>query len=326
MIDPLASPGSAPLIVIAGPTASGKSALALRVARRFNGVVINADSMQVYRDLRILSARPSVEDEAAAPHALYGVLDGAEVCSVGRWLALADGAVAAARAAGRLPILCGGTGLYLKAALEGLASVPEVAPEVRAEARELLATLGPAALHAKLAELDRAMAERLRPSDAQRIARAYEVVRGTGRSLMDWWSDPVATPALPGRSLLLVVDPPRAAQRAACDGRLAAMVAAGALDELALLLARRLDPALPVMRAVGVPELAQALRGEVALAEAVERAQGATRRYAKRQGTWIRTQLRPDRVLSESLVTQLSESQLTDIDNFLYAFLLTGAS
>lgn len=318
-----ATAAAAPFLVVAGPTASGKSTLALHLATSLGGEVINADSLQVYRDLAILSARPTPAEMARAPHALYGVLDGAEVCSVGRWLGLAREAVGRARAAGRLPILVGGTGLYLKAALEGLARLPAVPPAARAEARRLLAEEGAAALHDRLARLDPEMAQRLRPSDSQRLARAYEVITGTGRSLAAWWADGEALPPLSGRGGLILVDPPRLVRRQACDDRLAAMVAMGGLDELAALLARRLDPALPVMRAVGLPELAAHLTEGLPLAEALARAQAATRRYAKRQGTWARHQMRPDLILDQRVDAQYLKSPTPELANFLRVFVLT---
>ncbi|WP_413205533.1 tRNA (adenosine(37)-N6)-dimethylallyltransferase MiaA [Rhodospirillum sp. A1_3_36] len=316
---------SSPLLVIVGPTASGKSALALEVARRWTGTVINADSMQIYRDMPRLTARPTPEDEAQVPHALYGILDGAEVCSVGRWLDLARAAVEEVRTQGRLPILCGGTGLYLRAALEGLAAVPAVPDSARIEARRLLAEEGASALHARLRAVDPEMAARLRPSDGQRLARAYEVVMGTGRSLSDWWDEPVTTPPIPGKAGVILVDPPRDAVREACDARMEAMIAEGVLTEVAGFLERGLAPDLPLSRAVGLPELAAVLLGEMSLDQGLARAQAATRQYAKRQATWVRHQLSADLILSERVSAQLSESSRVLIDNFLEAFLLTRA-
>lgn len=298
--------------------------MALEVARRWTGTVINADSMQIYRDLPLLTARPSPREEAQAPHVLYGLLDGAEVCSVGRWLELARTAVAEVRTQGRLPILCGGTGLYLRAALEGLAAVPTVPEAARTEARRLLAEEGPEALHARLAAVDPGMAARLRPSDGQRLARAYEVVTGTARSLIDWWNAPVTTPPIPGKAGVILVDPPRDSVRAACDARMEAMIVEGVLAEVATFLERGVAPDLPLSRAVGFPELAAVVRGEMSLDQGLARAQAATRQYAKRQVTWARHQLTADLILSERFSTQLSESSRARIDNFLEPFLLTG--
>jgi tRNA dimethylallyltransferase len=281
-------------LIVAGPTASGKSALALALAERFRGSIINADSMQAYRELRVLTARPSAADEARVPHALYGVRQAAEAGSVAWWRGAALAAMQVAREAGRLPILCGGTGLYFAALAGGLADIPDPGPAARAEARALLAEIGPAALHARLAAVDPASASRLDPADSQRIARAFEVWRGTGRGLADWQArsqaDAQATscPPAPGRFAAILLDPPRADLRAAIAGRFAAMLAAGALDEVRALLALNLDPALPAMRAHGVPELAAHLRDEITLAEATRRAELHTGQYTKRQATWFR--------------------------------------
>ncbi len=283
-------------MVIAGPTASGKSSLALEVAQRFGGTVINADSMQVYRDLAILTARPDAEALARAPHALYGVLDGAELCSAAAWADMARAAIRDSDAVGRLPILCGGSGLYLRTLLDGIAPVPEIPASIRAEARALHAALGGPALRAALALRDPEAAARLHESDTQRLIRAYEVVLATGRPLGDWQREAAAGPgALTARSFILL--PPRDALNRAIDRRFAAMVAAGALDEVRALTGRRLDPALPVMKALGVPALAAHLRGEIPLDRAVEQAQTASRQYAKRQSTWFRRQLSAEMTL-----------------------------
>lgn len=275
-------------ILIAGPTASGKSALALRLAETVGGAVINADSMQVYRELRVLTARPTPADEARAPHALYGVLPTAEACSVGRWLDLARAAIAAARAAGRVPIVVGGTGLYLRALTEGLAPVPAIPPAIRTAARRLHAEIGGPAFHARLAARDPAMAARLRPSDPQRLIRAYEVIAATGESLADWQRRPPAPAVLDRPWLGLLLTPPRPLVYDRCDRRLRTMLADGALDEVRALAGLGLDPALPAMKAVGVPPLLGHVRGEIDRAAALAAAQTATRRYAKRQYTWFR--------------------------------------
>ena len=277
------------VVLVAGPTASGKSGLALALAEQFDGVVINADSMQVYRELAILTARPQPEALARAPHRLYGVLPGDEPCSAGRWRELALAEIEAALAARRLPIVVGGTGLYLKALERGLAALPEIPDEVRAEARARHGELGAAAFHAALAARDPVMGARLHLGDSQRTIRAWEVLEATGRSLADWQAEQGGE-APPYRFLHVVLAPPRTALYAACDGRFEVMLERGALEEVRDLLALGLDPALPVMKALGVPELAAHLRGAVALDETVSRAQQATRRYAKRQMTWLRTQ------------------------------------
>lgn len=278
------TPGRA--LIVAGPTCSGKSALAMRLAGTLGGTVINADSMQVYRELRVLTARPTPEDEAAVPHALYGVRPAAEPGSAAWWRGAALAAMDEAAAAGRVPILTGGTGLYLAALTGGIADIPDPGAEARAEARALLAEHGPAALHACLAAADPATAATLRPSDSQRIARAWEVLRGTGRGLAAWHRAAPEPPPWAFRMVLL--DPPRHVLRAAIAGRFDAMLDAGALDEVRGLLALNLDPALPAMRAHGVPELAAFLAGEITLTEAGRRAVLATGQYLKRQATWLR--------------------------------------
>jgi tRNA dimethylallyltransferase len=274
-------------LIVAGPTASGKSALALAIAQRVRGVVINADAMQVYRELRILTARPTPEEEAFVPHRLYGVRPAAEPGSAAWWREAALAEMAAARAAGRLPILCGGSGLYLAALTGGIAEIPDPGEPARAEARALLAERGPAALHAMLAAVDPVTAARLRPSDSQRLARAWEVWRGTGRGLAAWQAEPKPLPA-PWRFSAILLDPPREALRAAIARRFAAMLAAGVIAEVRALLALGLDRNLPAMRAHGVPELAAYLRGEISLEAAQRRAELVTGQYTKRQRTWFR--------------------------------------
>jgi tRNA dimethylallyltransferase len=279
-----------PLIVVAGPTASGKSGLALSIAEAFGGTVINADSMQVYRELAVLTARPGPDVAARAAHCLYGTLSGAEVCSAGRWREMALAEIARVWEMGDLPVVAGGTGLYLRALERGLSPLPEVPPAIRATARTRHAEMGGAAFHAGLAKRDPEAAARLHPSDSQRLIRAWEVLEATGRPLADWHRAGAAG-GLACRRLRLVLAPPRAALYAACDGRFLDMMAAGALDEVRHLLALRLDPSLPVMKALGVVPLADHLAGKISLDEAVAAAQQATRRYAKRQLTWLRTQM-----------------------------------
>ncbi len=275
-----------PALIIAGPTASGKSALALAIALRLGATIINTDSMQVYRELRILTARPTAQEEAQVPHRLYGVRSAAEAGSVAWWRDEALAAMDEARAAGRLPILTGGSGMYFAALTDGLAEVPDPGPNARAEARRLLAEQGPAALHASLAHVDPATAARLRPEDSQRIARAWEVWRGTGRGLAAWQSQR-GEPA-PWRFSAIRLDPPRDDLRAAVAMRFQAMLRDGALQEVRNLLALNLDPDLPAMRAHGVPELSAHLAGSLSLQEAGHRTELATGRYTKRQATWFR--------------------------------------
>ncbi len=278
-------------ILIAGPTASGKSALALTLAESLGGVVINADSMQVYKDLRVITARPSPRDEARAAHRLYGHVDAAENYSVGRWLGEAEAALAAAQAAGHIPIFVGGTGLYFKALTQGLAAIPPIPAAIRAHIRARIDALGAPALHAELGRRDPAAAARLSPGDRVRIARALEVLEATGQSITSWHAAGLPPPIEPKRALKLFLAPPRDELYRRIDARFEAMIEAGALDEVRALAARALDPLLPAMKAHGVPWLTRHLAGELPLSAAVEAAKKDTRHYAKRQLTWFRTQL-----------------------------------
>ncbi|HKQ54956.1 MAG TPA: tRNA (adenosine(37)-N6)-dimethylallyltransferase MiaA [Methyloceanibacter sp.] len=275
-------------VLIAGPTASGKSAAALALAERFGGTVINADSMQVYRELPILAAHPAPDERARAPHRLYGTIAAAEAYSVGRWLDDAKQAIGDAAAEGRVPILAGGTGLYFKALQEGLAPVPDVPPEIRNLWRDRAATLGAETLHRELDARDPLMAARIPPTDSQRIVRALEVIDATSISLADWQGAGAAPVLAPDCVVKLVIAPERAPLYAAIDARFDRMLEAGAIEEVGALLALGLDPGLPAMRAHGVRELAGHLSGRTTRAEAVAKAKTETRRYAKRQMTWLK--------------------------------------
>jgi tRNA dimethylallyltransferase len=294
-------------ILIAGPTASGKSALALALAERLGGIIVNADSMQVYRDLRIITARPTAAEEVRAPHRLYGHVDAAESFSVGRWLLDARVALDEANALVRIPIVVGGTGLYFKALTRGLAAVPPIPAQIRSMVRERLAREGAAALHTELARRDPASAARSRPADRSRIARALEVIEATGRSLADWHRDGMPAILAPARAAKLFLVPDRDELKQRIDARFDAMLAAGALDEVRALDARNLDPLSPPMKAHGVPWLRRHLKGEISLAAAAEAAKRDTWHYTKRQMTWFRNQLPdwpwvpPDAALAEML-------------------------
>jgi tRNA dimethylallyltransferase len=286
------SPGQgSKAVLIAGPTASGKSALALALAQKTGGVVINADSMQVYRDLRIITARPTPEEEAQVPHRLYGHVDAAVNFSAGSWVADAATVLAEARAQKTLPIFVGGSGLYFKALTRGLSAVPPIPLAIREGVRARLERDGIEALHAELGKRDPASAGRLKPRDRTRIARALEVVEATGRSLIDWHRDGLPPLLPPGSFSALFLEPDRDALYARIDARFDAMLQAGALEEVAALAARRLDPLLPAMKAHGVPALIRHLKGEITLEEAATIGRADTRHYAKRQFTWFRHQL-----------------------------------
>ena len=279
------------MALIAGPTASGKSALAVALAKSLIGtgtgaLVANADASQVYADLAILSARPTDDEMDGVPHRLFGHVDGSQAHNAARWAGEARGAIAEAHAAGRVPILVGGTGLYLRTLLHGIAPVPEIDPQVRDAVRAFPV----AEAHAALAVADPAAAERLNPADTTRVARALEVVRATGRTLADWQRAREGGIADTIALAPLILLPPRDWLRARCDARLVQMFEGGAIEEVEALLARELDPDLPAMRAIGVPQIAAHLRGEISRADALEAAQAATRQYAKRQYTWFRHQ------------------------------------
>ncbi len=279
------------MLLIAGPTAGGKSALALRLAERHRGVVINADSMAVYRDLRILTGRPNAIDEASVPHWLFGHQDAASAYSVALWLAEAGPAIEAARANGRLPIVVGGTGLYFKAMTQGLSDIPAVPEDLRERLRAEAKHLSAEELHARLAARDPEMAARLLPTDPQRVLRAIEVLEATGRSLA-FFQGRRRPPLLgPDSYMGIVIEPEKHALREVIDRRFDEMMEQGALDEVARLAARSLDPSLPAMRALGVPPLLDYLDKRIALNDAVARAKSQTRAYAKRQITFARHQL-----------------------------------
>jgi tRNA dimethylallyltransferase len=277
------------VLLIAGPTASGKSAAALELAKAFGAVIVNADSMQVYSDLRILTARPTLDEEASAPHRLFGEIDGAVNYSVGSWSRRARAILA--EIGGKPAVIVGGTGLYFRALTEGLSEMPAVPGAVREKIRAEAEGRAPADLHAELAALDPATAARLRPSDRQRTLRALEVLAATGRPLASFQAARSAPALRPDEWAALFLAPDRDALYSRIDARFDAMLDKGALDEAAALMRRRLDPALPVMGALGVGQLIAHLEGRLSLAEAAESAKRETRRYAKRQFTWARHQL-----------------------------------
>ena len=278
-------------LLIAGPTASGKSAVALALAQKLGATIVNADSMQVYRDLRVLTARPSAREERLAPHELFGKVDGAVNFSAGRWLADASGVAAQVFAQGKPLIFVGGTGLYFRALTQGFSEIPAVPEDVRAAVRAEAEPFESAELHAQLAARDAVTAARLRPSDRQRILRALEVLAATGQPLASFQGARAAPLLAAEQWAGIFLAPEREALNAAIDRRFEGMMRAGALEEVAALAARKLDPALPVMRAHGAPHLVAHLNGDLSLAEAASRSALDTRRYAKRQFTWARHQM-----------------------------------
>ena len=311
-VNPVSEPK---IILIAGPTASGKSALALALAEKLGGTIVNADSMQVYRDLRIITARPTPEEEARVPHRLYGHVDAAENFSVGRWCAEAADVLAAAQRETRVAIVVGGTGLYFSALTQGLAAVPPIPAQIRNEVRTRLASEGVEALHAELTRRDPTAAARLMPGDRARVTRALEVILATGRSLLLWHEANMPARVDAALAAKVFLMPDRDALLRRIDARFDAMMAAGAMDEVRALAGRHLDPNLPAMKAHGVPWLIRHRNGEIALAEAIEGGKRDTRQYTKRQATWFRNQLpdfawvEPDRALAAV------EGQLSALSN-----------
>lgn len=302
------------VVLLAGPTASGKSALAIALAERIGGLIINADSMQVYADLRILTARPSPEDETRVPHALYGFVDAADAYSVGRYVADVPATLARADALGLVPIFVGGTGMYFKALEDGLAPVPTVAPDIRQRWRSAAEAKDARELHADLSARDPVMAARLRPTDTQRIVRALEVYDSTGRSLADWQALPHEPSPLVGRRLVTArLMPDRQVLRERASMRLRSMLDAGGLDEAARLAKRALPPDLPAMRAIGVPPLIAAARGGVSPEAALAQAEIDTHQYIKRQSTWLNGKM----IAWNSISEKEMESPLAQIITFI---------
>ena len=308
---------SAHVILIAGATASGKSAVALRLAEALDGVVINADSMQLYRELRVLTARPNAAAEARIPHRLYGVWSVTERGSAGRWLALARDEIKAAIAIGKTPIFVGGAGLYFQVLLEGLAPVPEISEQVRTKTRELFNSLGRDAFYQKLARMDPTTASRVRPSDSQRLLRAYEVFEATGRPLADWQLSQETESGIAQPWCGYVLSLPRDRLYARIDARLEQMIEAGALDEVRALADLDLDPALPALRALGIPDLSRHVAGEIALEVALDAAKQATRRYAKRQLTWQRNKMHAWKRIDAQYSECFFEKIFPEISHFL---------
>jgi len=304
-----------PVLIVCGPTASGKSALALDIAVAFGGTIINADSMQIYRELPILTARPSPADEAKAPHRLYGIASIADTFSAGRWQPLAAMEIEAACAANTLPIVCGGTGLYLRALMEGLSPMPEIPADVRAQVRQRMAAEGSVHCHQLLANCDPAAAARLAPGDTQRIARALEVFEATGKPLSAWQAEPPIGPDSRWRFSTILIAPPRAEVNAAIDRRFDAMIGAGALEEVRAV--DELDGELPALKALGVPDLRRHLAGEISLEAAAERSKTATRQFAKRQMTWFKNQIVADKTISAQYMESFREKIFSFIRNYV---------
>ncbi|MAH85066.1 MAG: tRNA (adenosine(37)-N6)-dimethylallyltransferase MiaA [Rhodospirillaceae bacterium TMED8] len=282
------------IVIVTGPTASGKSQLATNISTHFGGEIINADSMQVYRDLRILSARPKPEEEMQLPHHLYGVVAASKRCSAGEWLRMAKAVIYDIHSRGTLPVVCGGTGLYIKVLMEGIAQIPSVPEALASEGRSLLQLHGIQAVYQRLLELDKNAADRLNPNDTHRILRAYEVIRATGRSLNEWQSGSLSLSPLNACFIIVCLMPDRVALYRKIEDRIDEMLQAGALEEVAALNRLKIDPEMPVMKALGVPSFRNYLNGNCNLENSVKDAKQVTRNYAKRQMTWFRNQIKPD--------------------------------
>ncbi|PHS78673.1 MAG: tRNA (adenosine(37)-N6)-dimethylallyltransferase MiaA [Rhodospirillaceae bacterium] len=309
-------------IIIAGPTACGKSALAMDVAEHFGGTVINADSQQVYKELCVLSARPSVEDEKRVPHRLFGTMEGHQICSAGHWVDMAVVEVQNALKQGRLPILVGGTGMYLQSLTEGLSPIPAIPAHVRTQSTARHKELGAEAFHEELGCLDSLTAERLPIGDTQRLLRAWEVTIFTGRTFSSWQDEPRIKPLPDVQFSTIAITPPREELYAAIDARFERMVQGGGLDEVKALKKLDLSSDLPLMKALGVPQLLAYLADEISLEEAIQKSQKLSRNYAKRQLTWVRNQIEG----SYRLDAQYSKRFSDKIFSFIHEFLLTGAT
>jgi len=306
-------------LIIAGPTACGKSAMAIDVAEHFNGTVINADSQQVYKELRVLSARPSIEDEKRVPHRLFGMMTGSEICSAGHWVDLAVTEIKSTLDQGRLPILVGGTGMYLKSLTEGLSPIPEIPAHVRKQASSRHQELGTEAFHDEVNHLDPVSGARLPVGDTQRLLRAWEVSIFTGRAFSSWQDEPRILPLPDVRFATIAITPPRDELYAAIDARFLRMVDEGALDEIKALEALGFRADLPLMKALGVPQLLDYVAGDVPLEDAITQAQKLSRNYAKRQLTWVRNQIED----AYRLDAQYSKRFSGEIFSFIHEFLLT---
>jgi len=305
-----------PVVIITGPTASGKSALALSAASQFNGEVINADSMQVYAELSVLTARPSLDDEVKIPHHLYGVLSGSDVCSAGRWLGMAIDKIKEVHKRGKLPIICGGTGLYLKVLREGISPVPNVPGNILDKVIALYQALGADAFIETLAKFDPISAAKLNPLDRQRVVRAYSVVMATGRSLPEWHKDQAETPLLRANFFTVHLLPDRAQLYTKIEQRFDSMIDGGGFEEVKALQKLNLAPSVPVMKALGVPEITAYLMGKINLDIAINRSKQTTRNLAKRQMTWLRNQGTPDLVFND-FGFDAKKACISTISNFL---------
>lgn len=307
----------APIIILGGPTASGKSHLATVIAKKFDGVIINADAMQVYREIPIITAQPTEEDKKNIPHRLYGALPASEPCSAVKWLGMAKEAIDWVHGQGKVPIIVGGTGLYIHTLLEGLSPIPDIVPKLREEIRSQCKELGNAAFHTLLQQKDPTMAGRLNAGDTQRMVRAMEVIEQTGVSLAEWQQMPPVKNYDSACFFPIFIHPIREKLYAQCDGRFLSMLEQGALEEVRALAELSLDPSLPAMKALGVPELLAHLEGKYTREEAITKAQQSTRNYAKRQVTWFKHQLKGALEIEFGGIEEAEDQLMQQVSQFL---------
>ncbi len=304
-------------IILSGPTASGKSALALFIAQKFDAVIINCDSKQLYKEIPIITAQPTADEMAQIPHELYGCISVAEHCSVGRWIDMVKPVIDKTHADGKIPMLVGGTGMYIKYLTEGIPQMPDIDEEIRTQVRAQIQEEGSAVTHTKLAAIDPDIAAKLEPGDSQRIARAMEVIRQTGKSLL-YWQQQKAEAIYPADSFIkFFLSPPREKVYENCNSRFVKMLDAGLMDEMKALDAMQLDPELPSMRSHGVPEMLAYLHGNMTLEEAVEQSQQNTRHYIKRQFTWFRNQMKDTVCLDDFDIDAVKTKMLKELKQFL---------
>ncbi|MCP4393693.1 MAG: tRNA (adenosine(37)-N6)-dimethylallyltransferase MiaA [Alphaproteobacteria bacterium] len=306
-------------LIVAGPTASGKSSLAIKLAKELNGVIINADSMQIYKELSIITARPSPKDGATVPHTLYGAISGFEECDAAKWCGLAASEMKRTWNNGKLPIITGGTGMYIKSLTDGLSPIPDIDETIRTETRALADEIGAAALHEQLHQHDKATADRLKPNDAQRICRAWEVLKSTGKPMSYWRSQP-NTPVISANFFTIVLAPDRNILYQRCNNRFEKMLKEdGAIEEIKNLISLNIPKTNTIMKALGVPEVIDYLNGNINIDEAISKASQTTRNYAKRQLTWLRNQVKAD-ITIENGISPLDykimiEKITTELDN-----------
>ena len=306
-----------PILILAGPTASGKTRLALDIAERIQGIIINADSIQIYKELQILSSRPTIEQQMRASHQLYGILSVHERCSAGRWLSLVKPAIEKSWESQKIPLITGGTGLYIKVLLDGISAIPDIPSNLINDLQKRLSLIGAKAFREELAKKDPNAASRILPNDSQRLVRAASVIASTGQSLEYWWSKKVQIPAINARFLTIVLYPPRELLYSNIEARFDEMILQGAVDEAAEFSRLSVDPALPAARAVGLKELLRYINHELDLSCSIKKAKQATRNLAKRQLTWAKNNINANFFVCEQYSEDLIDRLIDKINKFL---------